>query len=166
MKIIEYPNGILRQKAKKVIDIANPDFQQFLKEMTETMLKEDGIGLAAPQVNSNLRVAVIKMKDGVEIMINPKICWKPLFKKNTADEGCLSFPGIYGLVKRPVWVSLKYYNQAGQRKKIRAKGLLATVIQHEFDHLNGVLFIDKIFKYSKGEKKANELIKQAKLNER
>ena len=166
MNIIEYPNKILRQKTKKVTDISDAKFQQFLKEMTETMLKEDGIGLAAPQVNSTLRVTVIKMKDGAEVMINPKICWKALIKKSVMDEGCLSFPGIFGFVKRPLWVTVKYQDKDGNLKKLKAEGLLATVVQHELDHLKGILFIDKIFKYSKGEKKAKELKKQAKLDER
>ena len=166
MNIVEYPRKILRQKTKKVTNIADSDFQLFLKEMTEIMLKEDGIGLAATQVNSNLRVTVIKMKDGAEVMINPKICWKALIKKNIVDEGCLSFPGIFGLVKRPFWIIVKYQDKTGQLKKIKAEGLLSTVIQHELDHLKGVLFIDKIFKYTKGEKKAKELMGIASLGER
>ncbi|HBR13771.1 MAG TPA: peptide deformylase [Candidatus Komeilibacteria bacterium] len=166
LNIIKYPDKILRQRTKKVAKIQEPEFQRFLTELSETMLKEDGIGLAASQVKSQLRVAVIKMKGGPEFLINPRICWRALFKKNTVDEGCLSFPGIYGLVKRPFWVKIAYKDKNGRRLKFRAEGLLATVIQHEIDHLNGVLFIDKIFKYTRGEDKVKALIARAKLNER
>ncbi|MBT3690376.1 peptide deformylase [bacterium] len=165
LDVIYYPNKILRKKTKKVKDILSKEFQLFIKEMSETMLKKDGLGLAANQVNSDLRICIINFHDGPKAIINPNIIWKNIFRKSTYEEGCLSFPNIFGLVKRPKKVYIRYQDKNGKRKWLRASGLLATVIQHEIDHLNGILFIDKIFKYNKGKNKIKELKKLAKINE-
>ncbi len=166
LEIVEYPNKILRQKSRKVKDVLNPEIQQLIFELTETMKKADGIGLAAPQIGKNWRILAVNSKDGSLVIINPRIVWRSFFKKSAFEEGCLSFPGIFGLVKRSKWVKLRYLDKDGRLQKLKAEGLLATVLQHEIDHLKGVLFIDRIIKYSKGQSRAEGLMEQAKFEER
>lgn len=110
--------------------------------MAKTMIKSDGVGLAAPQIGKNIRLIVINTKSGKIAMINPKIKSKSLLKE-WKEEGCLSVPDTFGLVKRNKKVACAYYDLAGNKQKITGEGLLARVIQHEIDHLDGILFIDK-----------------------
>lgn len=110
--------------------------------MIKTMKAKDGIGLSAPQIGYNIRLITINTQNGVLIMTNPKIT-RNSWKKEWFEEGCLSVPGIYGKVKRHKKLNCIYIDKKGQKKKISAKGLLAFVIQHETDHLDGILFIDK-----------------------
>ena len=128
------------------------------------MVKEDGIGLAANQIGLTLRFLAAVTDDGPKIFINPQILAHGL-KKVVFEEGCLSFPKVYGLVKRPAWIILKYTNLRGRIKIKRFAELPARVLQHELDHLNGLLFIDKIFQYTHGEKLIEEWQAQAKDNE-
>ncbi len=160
-KIVKYPSPILRQKAVKVKNIPDPLIQRFIKELSETMIKEDGIGLAANQVASGLKVLAVKYQDGVKVFINPFIYYKS-WASETAEEGCLSFPGVFGLIKRSKNACLFYRDEQGRLRHLKAKGLLARVLQHELDHLNGVLFIDKMVKYTHGEDKVKEWLKQEK----
>lgn len=110
--------------------------------MAKTMLKTDGVGLAAPQIGKNIRLAVINSKDGIFCLINPKLTRRS-WTSESAEEGCLSIPGVFGKVKRHKKISLTYYNQEGKKSKLTASGMMARVIQHEIDHLDGILFIDK-----------------------
>ncbi len=113
----------------------------FLDDMAETMYKFDGIGLAAPQVGRAIRAVVIDIGEGKLLeLINPVITER----EGTAldSEGCLSVPGIFGEVERSLNVKIEYMNRYGKRRKLNAEGLLARCIQHELDHLDGILFID------------------------
>lgn len=110
--------------------------------MAKTMVKTAGVGLAAPQIGKNIRLAVINSKDGAFCLINPKFT-KKSWARELAQEGCLSLPGVFGKVKRHKKVSLTYYNQDGKKNKLTAAGLMARVIQHEVDHLDGILFTDR-----------------------
>jgi peptide deformylase len=166
LEIIKYPNKILRQKSKEVENCLELSIQHFIQELIETMLFNQGLGLAAPQVGKNINIIAIHLKEGAKVFINPKVIWKSWFKKNILEEGCLSFPDIFGLVKRPKVVWLKYIDKNAKLKINKFQGLLATVLQHEIDHLRGKLFIDRIFKYTKGESEVRELQKQAGLDER
>ncbi len=142
--IIIHPHPILRKKSA-VIDpeeIKSGKFGRFCRAMAATMLKKDGIGLAAPQVGRNIRLIVVNKKDGFLCMVNPRLKRKS-WSKEWNEEGCLSVPGVYGKVKRSKEVVCLYFDQQGEEKKIKARGLLAFVIQHEIDHLDGILFIDK-----------------------
>jgi peptide deformylase len=167
LDIIKYPNKILRQRTKRVpnSEILEAEFQKFIEEMKETMLKGDGIGLAANQVNNNKRILVVNLKEGPQAFINPFIYWKSYFKKDLAEEGCLSFPEIFGLVKRPISIWLVFTDQSGKMHNLKAKGILARILLHEVDHLNGILYIDRILKYTKGQNKINKLISEAKSDE-
>lgn len=149
------PQPILTQKTNDLSleQIQEAHFQQLLVNMLETMKNADGIGLAAPQIGSSKRVTVI---DAVAVdknfkeplfLINAYITRKS-FKKNIMEEGCLSIPVVYGTVKRPARITIKYLDQQGNKKTLKAEGLLARVIQHELDHLDGILFTDKVIEYS------------------
>ena len=142
LPIIINPNDILRQKAKEVVDVKSKKTQQLIYNMAETMKKEDGIGLAAPQINESLRIVVVNATNKPLVLINPKIT-KKSWKKESGGEGCLSVPNVYGMVKRHKSIKVKFLNQRGKRVKIQAQDMLARVIQHEIDHLDGILFIDK-----------------------
>ena len=147
LEIITHPNKILRNKSKevKIEFLDTKKFKTLLANMTETMFKKDGIGLAAPQIGENIRMLIINTKDGPKILINPTITKKSIFKE-IGEEGCLSLPGYYGKVKRHKKITCAYTNEDGSKKKIEASGLMARVIQHEIDHLDGILFIDREIK--------------------
>lgn len=106
------------------------------------MARSDGVGLAAPQIGQNIALAVINSKDGAFCLINPKII-KKSWARELGQEGCLSVPGIFGKVRRHKKITLIYLDREGKKIKLTAQGLMARVLQHEIDHLNGILFIDK-----------------------
>lgn len=142
---------ILRTKAKSVKDF-NEETVKILEDMAESMGHYDGIGLAAPQVGINLAMVVIKLGNDFPLLelINPEIM--TCTGEEIDVEGCLSVPGVYGEVKRCTQVEVKYQDRAGKSKQFRAGGLLARAVQHELDHLEGVLFVDKVINYvSEGE---------------
>lgn len=141
LPIITNPNPILRKKSAKIKDITR-QAQQLCLDMEKTMKEKDGVGLAAPQIGQNIRLIAVNIKDGAICMINPEIIKKSLTKE-FGEEGCMSIPGVYGQVKRHKKITCQYLDKTGKIKKINAQGLLARVIQHEIDHLDGILFIDK-----------------------
>lgn len=150
LDIITNPNPILRKMSKElnIEDITSEKIKKLLLDMKETMLKKDGAGLAAPQIGKNLRIFVINHDGKNLFMINPKIT-KLSYGKIVQNEGCLSVLNekgeiYYKPVSRHKWLNLSYYNEKAKLKKIKAKSNLARVIQHENDHLNGVLFIDHL----------------------
>lgn len=117
-------------------------------DMLETMKHAQGAGLAAPQVGKSLRIIIATDKGKPFIFINPKL-YRKSFKKVKAEEGCLSVPGVWGTVKRHAAVSLVALDREGSKVKLRATDMFAVVLQHEVDHLNGILFIDKAKKIGK-----------------
>ncbi len=147
LKIITYPNPNLRLKGRPLTqeEIISPETKQFVNELSKKMLKEDGLGLAATQVDRQFRVFVINTPDGVQEFINPEITYRSWLKEK-GEEGCLSVPGIFDYVKRHRKIKIKYFNLLGEQKILKARKMLARVIQHEYDHLDGILFIDKLAK--------------------
>ena len=150
LPIITHPDPILRKVSLeiKADDICSPAVQNFLKDMEETMKKNDGAGLAAPQVAKNVRIIVVGYNDKTYFLINPRIT-KKSWAKETEEEGCLSVLNekgeiIYAPVERHKKISCIYFDEKGQIKKIAAERVLARVLQHEIDHLDGILFIDRI----------------------
>ena len=138
-------NKILRTISEEVKDIKAPEIQEFISDMKMTLLATpNGVGLAAPQAGKNLRIFVASedLKLSQTVFINPKII-KMSDNFELKEEGCLSLPEFYGKVKRAEWVKAEAYNENGRKFKIKAKGLISQLIQHEIDHLNGILFIDK-----------------------
>jgi len=136
-------NHILRQKARQVNQIT-AKIKQLTLDMIDTVQADDNaIGIAAPQVGQSLRIIVVKLDNQILVLINPVIK-KTSFRQTTIEEGCLSLPGVSVPVKRPNKVTIEALNIEGQLIKIKAKDFLAHVIQHEIDHLDGILIIDKI----------------------
>jgi len=149
-KIVTYPAKILETPCEKVIEF-NRDIVQLLNDMYETMIHADGVGLAAPQIGLKKQVAVVDIGDqhGKIELINPIIIKK---RGEQIDiEGCLSFPGLYGDVKRAEYIKVRAQNRHGKPFILEASGFLARAIQHEVDHLKGVLFTSKVIKYYKQE---------------
>ncbi len=151
-QILTEPNPILRQKSTKV-EIVDKDLQKLMDDMLETMYAAPGIGLAAIQVGVPKRVIVLDLapKDKPKnpmFFVNPEIVNKS--KNNSVyEEGCLSVPGQFAEIERPDKCYLKYLDYYGAQKEIKAEGMLATCIQHEIDHLEGILFIDYLSKLKK-----------------
>jgi len=135
-------NPILRQKAKKVNKI-DAEIKQLILDMIETLEANNGIGLAAPQINQLLQIIIAKPEPDKEalVLINPQIK-KTSRKKEVMEEGCLSLPDISIPIERPVKITVQGLDINGQLIKIKAKGLLARIIQHEIDHLSGILIVD------------------------
>ena len=140
MKILTYPDPVLRQKAESVESI-DEDVRDIVEAMTEAMYRDDGVGLAAPQVGISKRIIVVDAGEGWMCLINPVIM--ELGKEeDRIEEGCLSFPGIRVAITRPTNVTVTALSEQGNPIEVKAEGLIARVLQHEIDHLNGVLIID------------------------
>ena len=151
-KIVIEPDPILRKKSERLEKVDN-NIKKLMDDMLETMYAAPGIGLAAVQTGILKRLVVIDIsKDDVKknplFLINPEIIFK---SKNTSsyEEGCLSLPGQFAEIERPAECHINYIDYNGKEKKLKADGLLATCIQHEIDHLNGILFIDYLSKLKK-----------------
>jgi peptide deformylase len=145
-EVVTYGNPVLRQVAEPVT-VFDEQLKRFVDEMVETMYEEDGVGLAAPQVGRSIRLAVIDATAGESppiVLINPRITWSSE-EVGDYEEGCLSIPDISINVSRPVSVSVEAQDVQGTPFVIeKATGLLARALQHEFDHLEGILFVDRI----------------------
>lgn len=131
---------VLRKKAKPVEEI-NDKITLLLKDMVDTMYKYDGVGLAAPQIGVLKRIVVIDAGEKLYELINPVIVSQS--GEQNYIEGCLSIPGLYGEVKRPAVVRVEAINPKGEKVVIEGEGLLAVVLCHEIDHLDGILYKDK-----------------------
>jgi peptide deformylase len=144
LKIREIGDPVLRSKAKE-IDEVNKKTNDLIDNMFETMYEEDGVGLAAPQVGMLKRIAVVDIREGNKVvLINPEIIEEE--GKAIMEEGCLSIPGETGDVIRAEKIKVRSLDREGSQIEFEAEGFEARAIQHEIDHLNGVLFVDKIVK--------------------
>jgi len=142
LEIKEYGDPVLREKALPVKEITL-EILNLIKDMAETMYTDSGVGFSAPQVGVSKRIIVIdEEKDGLIVLINPMIVKGE--GEVVAEEGCLSVPGIYSQVKRSSKVTVKALNENGDPIEITKEGLTARALQHEIDHLDGILFIDRI----------------------
>jgi len=140
-KIILYPNKILRKKSEEVGEV-NEEIRILAGEMVEIMVKEDGIGLAAPQVGILKRIIVVMMEKGPETFVNPRIIVKSK-ETEIMEEGCLCLPGVFLKIKRAKKVEVEALNLQGEKVRMKTEGLTARIFQHEIDHLEGILFIDR-----------------------
>jgi len=138
----KYPASILRKKSEEVREIT-AEIKSVIREMLKIMIKNQGAGISAPQLGILKRIIAINTKSGPEVFINPKI-GKISKKAEIMEEGCLSFPGVWLKIQRAKEVEIESINEAGERIQNRAEGILSRVFQHEIDHLNGILFIDRI----------------------
>jgi peptide deformylase len=153
LKVARMGHPVLRRVARKVdpADIKSPAFQKLVDDMIETTREYEGIGLAAPQVHEGVRLAIIGIEEGgaddrtirVLPVVNPEIT--PIGTETAEDwEGCLSVPGLRGRVTRPSHIQLKGLDRRGNRLELELSGYAARVAQHETDHLDGVLFVDRM----------------------
>ncbi len=151
LKIVTIPDPILQKKTALIKKI-DANIIKLIEEMLETCRNANGIGLAAPQVGHSVRLCIINLEHmGLApfALINPVIK-KSSWKKVVMEEGCLSIPGIFGTVKRPVKVTVEAQNMEGVKIEFDADAMLARVIQHEIDHLDGILFTSKMIKQTAG----------------
>ena len=164
-QIVTLPQAVLRHKAHKVTGFG-PDLQALADDMVETMHVAPGVGLAAPQVGESVRLIVVeygeedddeKKPPKLYIMANPEIT-RTSTEMVTSTEGCLSIPGILGEVERFEAVTVKGLNRHGRPMTVKAKGWLARIFQHEIDHLDGVLFVDRAQKLWQTEEPQGQLV--------
>lgn len=161
LEVVQYGHPALRQKGARIEQIT-PEIRRLIEDMLETMYEYQGVGLAAQQVGLALQLTVVDVREATDrpstleingqpadlaahmpmVLINPVVT--PLGAPETGPEGCLSFPEIYGDITRPGSVEVAALDREGQPLKFRCGGLLARAIQHEVDHLNGILFIDRM----------------------
>ena len=146
LDIITYGNPVLRKRAVEIKNITD-EIKKIAEDMVSIMHSAPGIGLAAPQINKSIRLVTIDLsvgekKEDLIVLINPKITHEE--GQDTAEEGCLSVPGIYENVPRSFYLECTGYDLTEKEKRIEAEGLLARVISHEVDHINGILFIDHL----------------------
>ncbi|WP_339181418.1 peptide deformylase [Bacillus sp. FSL R5-0560] len=145
-KVVTHPAEVLETPAETVT-VFDKKLKKLLDDMYDTMLEMDGVGLAAPQIGTLKRAAVVDIgeESGRIDLVNPEILDQS--GEQTGVEGCLSFPGIYGEVTRADYVKVRAYNRQGKPFILEARGFFARAVQHEMDHLDGVLFTSKISKY-------------------
>ena len=143
LNVRRYGDPVLRRRANPV-DAVTAEIRRLAGDMVDTMYDEVGIGLAAPQVGVSVRLMVVGDEEGrgAQVLVNPAITAQG--GTVTAEEGCLSLPGIFAQVTRSEWVTLQAQDLEGRPVAITARGLRARVFQHEIDHLDGVLFIDRL----------------------
>ena len=170
LNVVKYGHPVLRKKGAK-IETVTAAIKELIADMFETMYDEHGVGLAAQQIGEALQLTVIDVREAVErpstlelngqpadvndfmplVLINPEV--KPVGKPVEGPEGCLSFPEIFGDISRPESVDVVALNEKGKRIEFRCGGLLARAVQHETDHLHGILFIDRMSSEAKSELK-------------
>ena len=136
-----YGDSVLKKKCKEVTEV-DKDIQKLVNVMAQAMYQHRGVGLAASQIGILRRVIVVDAGEGLIALINPKILWQK--GKDILAEGCLSFPGVTLEIKRSREIMVEALNNRGEQVKLNASGVLARIIQHEVDHLDGVLIIDRV----------------------
>ena len=150
LPLVIAPQPILRATAKPVELPLSEIVVSFADELLQAMKHYRGIGLAAPQVATGIRIIAVGANVTPKIYVNPEVV-KRSWKKVDFEEGCLSLPGLYGIVRRPERVLARYYDVAGMRHEEWLEGLVSRVYQHEVDHLNGILFFDLTTTFTAGE---------------
>jgi peptide deformylase len=151
LKIARMGHPVLRQKAKPIDPerITSPEIQGLIRDMIETMIEYHGVGLAAPQIHTSLRLVLAGGEEDAEGRMKVRVLINPEITPVTDElfgmyEGCLSLPGLRGYVERPAAVSIKAFDEKGQPFSLDISGFPAVVIQHECDHLDGILYVDKL----------------------
>ena len=142
LDVVKLGQDILREKSEPIPEVTD-EIRTLAEDMFETMIATEGVGLAGPQIGKNIRIFVAIADDDVRrVFINPQII-KTSEELSDYDEGCLSIPQVYETIRRPAKVTVQAINEHGKPFTLEADGLLARIIQHEYDHLEGILFIDR-----------------------
>ncbi|MFA4937472.1 MAG: peptide deformylase [Patescibacteria group bacterium] len=157
--LIIAPNPILRAKNEAIKFPLSSEIIELIPEMFKAMNNLKGIGLAAPQIGHNINLMVIATAQGPQAFINPRIV-KFSYINESMEEGCLSVPHVFGIVKRARSIKVEYFTDQGIKKQQSYHGLMARIYQHELDHLNGILFIDQVKNITVGQ----ELLKKYATN--
>lgn len=144
LNVLKNPNKELRVESRPVSveEIQSNDMQQLVANMKETMVAENGVGLAAPQVGKHIRLIICETRQGAKAYFNPEIV-QHSDRTIDSEEGCLSIPHVYGIVRRYKAVKVTALDEQGNDVTLKTGGLLAVIFQHEIDHLDGILFIDR-----------------------
>ncbi len=142
LTLVINPNPRLRERSRELELKEISSLINFAQDMSEAMIVHDGVGLAAPQIGHNIRLIIINTPSGPQAMFNPQITKKSWLKK-WGEEGCLSVPNTFGDVKRHKKITCSFIDLTGEKKVVEAVDMMARIIQHEIDHLDGILFIDK-----------------------
>ncbi len=161
LNILHYPDERLHKIAKPVREFG-PDLQQLIDDMAETMYAAPGIGLAATQVDQHIRLLIVDLseeKNALQVFINPEILNRE--GEETCEEGCLSVPGIYEKVTRAEQITLRALDRQGKPFELHADGLLAVCLQHEIDHLDGKVFVEKLSRL-----KLNRIVQKLKKEQK
>lgn len=146
-EIVKYPNPILRKRSEEIREITE-EIKKLAQDMKEVMLVNQGRGLAAPQVGLLKRIIVVQSIQGPQVFFNPKIIKKSR-ETIIEEEGCLSFPGLFLKIKRAKEVVISSLNEKGEKISLKTEGLSARIFQHEIDHLDGILIIDRLTFFQK-----------------
>jgi peptide deformylase len=141
-EVVKNPAKVLSQKTKEV-EVIDESTIQLLDDLYDTMVENDGVGIAAPQINVGLRVAIVELGEDILEMINPVVL-ETRGEEEEDIEGCLSFPDLFGMVKRPTYVKIEASDREGRIYELEAEEFEARCILHEIDHLDGVLFDSKM----------------------
>ncbi|MBP5212628.1 MAG: peptide deformylase [Pyramidobacter sp.] len=139
LRIVEFPDPVLRKPTKPVTDFG-PSLKTFVDEMTIAMKDDDGVGIAAPQVGVSKKIAVVCIEGTRYVLVNPRIV--EMEGEQGGEEGCLSFPGIFGEIKRAARVVVECQDETGAPRRYEGEGFVARAFQHEIEHLDGKLLID------------------------
>jgi peptide deformylase len=152
-QIAQLGHPVLRQETLTVQNFSNPHIQSLIDDMLATVTEVNGVGIAAPQVYEPLRIFIVASRPNIRYphaqdmeptaMLNPEMIWASDDKENSW-EGCLSIPGIRGFVPRSRNIGIKYLTRSGELREEEFSGFLARIFQHEFDHLNGTVFLDRV----------------------
>lgn len=152
-------NSVLREKSLPVKNL-DKNIKKLMKNMLEDLKADkNAVGLAAPQVGENIRLVVVYLHERCIIMINPEILSQSE-EKNIDEEGCLSIPGEFGKVERPTDITVEFFNEKLQKKKLDLSGFDARIVLHEVDHLDGILFVDRMSPEQLSEMNADKLRKK------
>jgi peptide deformylase len=153
LSIAQIGTPILRETAQPVVFPLTPDVQKLIEDLIWTARDSNGVGIAAPQVAESLRLMIVASRPTPRYpyaptmeptaMLNPQIVDRS--QEEARDwEGCLSVPGVRGLVQRATWIEVEYWDRAGNLQRVRLEGFVARIFQHEYDHLEGILFVDRV----------------------
>jgi peptide deformylase len=159
LEIVKEGAPVLRKQAEPVTQVTKR-IRRLVKDMLDTMYEANGVGLAAPQVGMSQRIIVVDVGEGPVVLINPEI--EEAAGSEIDSEGCLSIPGRWGYVERAQEVVVTGLNDSGRSVRLRADGLFARALQHEIDHLDGVLFIDKALEIEEDEAEEEEEEEEAR----
>lgn len=151
LSIIKNPSDVLRKKSELVSreDLTSPQVQTLIDDLMDSMRVENGIGIAAPQVGVHKRIIIVDNGQGPQAYVNPEITSRSIRKGHLVEEGCLSVPGIWGYVTRHKIVKVRALTRHGETVVFKVKDLASVIFQHEIDHLDGILFIDKADTYTR-----------------